>query len=373
MLLFVTRKYPPAVGGMERTSHRLVAEVGRCQEVKVISWGRSQAWLPLFLVSALFRAAWALWRQDITVIHLGDALLAPLGCALGFLGHVPVVATVHGLDVVYPNRLYQFLIPRYLRRLDWIVCVSHYTRSECLKRGVSADRCTVVPWGIEVGEYVTAVSLEARQRLAEEWRLCLDGTQVLLTVGRLVPRKGIAPFVSQALKLLQTRRDDWVYVIVGEGPERAAIEAAIESHGLEDRVRLVGRVSEETLKAAYALANVFVMPNVPVAGDAEGFGVVSLEARAAGLPVVAARLEGISESMNEEDGILVGAWDYVGYVEAIDHLLTSESVARKRQQRRDRVAERYDWGRTAAGYMDLFYRVRCAYDRRQGGVDENRD
>lgn len=374
MLLFITRKYPPSVGGMERLSHRLTAEISKREEVRIISWGRSQRWLPFFLLSAFLRAIWTLRRETITLIHIGDPLLAPLGVLLRLLGKVPVVSNAHGLDVIYPHPLYQLVIPWWLRQLDCVVCISDYTRGECLRRGISEDRCVVIPPGIDVDEYTLTLPPETRRRLALDWELGLDGQHVLLTVGRLVRRKGVAPFVRQALPLLCERREDWIYLVVGEGPERAAIEAAVEAHGLTDKVRLLGRICQAELKVVYALADLFLMPNVPVAGDAEGFGLVSLEARAAGLPVVAANLEGIAGSIeNEEDGVLVSPEDYTAYVQAIDRLLGREPSAAEQQRRRERVAARFGWSHIAVRYLHLFRRVQAAYEKQTGGSIADRD
>ena len=362
MLLFITRKYPPSVGGMQRLSYQLTTEISRQEETRIISWGRSQRWLLVFLPLAFVQAVWLLTRGVTTLIHIGDPLLAPLGVLLRLLGRVPVVANAHGLDVIYPHPLYQLVIPWCLRRLDCVICISQYTRMECLKRGISGDRCVVIPLGINVEEYKPVLSPEMRHQFAQRWKLNLNDRHILLTVGRLVPRKGIAPFVSQALPLLRQRREDWIYLVVGEGPERVAIEAVVAAHNLADKVRLLGQVSEEGLKAAYALADLFVMPNVPVAGDAEGFGMVTLEARAAGLPVVAADLEGIRESIeNEDDGLLVPPEDYVAYVQAIDRLLGKEPNPAEAQRRRERVAARYAWPRIAARYLEVFRQVQTEY------------
>ena len=99
--------------------------------------------------------------------------------------------------------------------------------------------------------------------------------------------------VTEVLPRLAERRADWIYLVVGEGPERQAIaEAATQDPRVAQRVHLLGQTSDDDLCMAYAAADLFVMPNVPVPGDSEGFGIVHLEARAAGLPVVAADIEG---------------------------------------------------------------------------------
>src|SRR5439155_10070438 len=132
MILFITRKHPPSIGGMQKLSQSLTIEVGKLAPTTTISWGHSTVFLPFFLFYAL---AWAMitlsTNRRIQVIHLSDALLAPLGMFLKAVFRVPVVVTVHGLDITFDNAVYQWLIPRCLRRMDRLVCVSTNTRDQC--------------------------------------------------------------------------------------------------------------------------------------------------------------------------------------------------------------------------------------------------
>jgi phosphatidylinositol alpha-1,6-mannosyltransferase len=194
------------------------------------------------------------------------------------------------------------------------------------------------------------------------WGLTSHPGRILLTVGRLVPRKGVAFFVSQVLPRLMERRGDWVYLIVSDGPEYGAIEATIQDQGLDKVVRMLGQVPNDELQAAYAMADLFVMPNVPVAGNSEGFGIVSLEARASGLPVVASSLEGIGDSFtSEDDGILVPPKDVEAFVAAIDHLLKTKSTLEARLRRRRRVESHYGWTHVAEEYLSAFRDVQAAH------------
>jgi phosphatidylinositol alpha-1,6-mannosyltransferase len=182
----------------------------------------------------------------------------------------------------------------------------------------------------------------------------------------MVRRKGFEPFVSKVLPELFAVRQDWVCLIVGSGPERAVIESAVQDHGLAAHVRLTGELGDEALRAAYALAHVFVMPNVPVQGDMEGFGVVTLEARAAGLPIVAADLEGISEALGDpRDGVLVPSGDWSAFVQAILDCLDRTENPMEREERRQRIETRFAWGRIATEYMAVFDGVREEYERRR--------
>ncbi len=85
--------------------------------------------------------------KKVDVIYLQDGLLAPLGLILKIF-RKPTAITIHGLDITYKNKFYQFLIPRCVKRLDRIICISAATRQECLERGIPEKKMTVIPDGI---------------------------------------------------------------------------------------------------------------------------------------------------------------------------------------------------------------------------------
>jgi phosphatidylinositol alpha-1,6-mannosyltransferase len=359
-ILFISRKYPPSAGGMEKLSYYITTNVARHVPSTIIKWGRSQKWLPLFLPYALARALWALGTRPVDLIHMGDLALAPMGCFLRFVSRQPVVVNAHGLDVLYANRLYQAIIPACTSRLDHVICISEHTRQLCLERGISAEQTTVIPVGMDSAAFPLALTQAEQDHWSHRWGLEPRPQHLLVTVARLVPRKGVRFLVSEVLPLLLKQRRDWVYLIVGDGPERGAIEATLRANGLASMVRLLGRVADEEVCAAYAMADLFVMPNIPVSGDSEGFGLVTLEARAAGLPVVAAGLEGIGDSfLSSEDGVLVPPGDAEAFVAAIDSLLEVELTMEARASQRRRVASVYDWKQVTKRYLDVFQAV-CA-------------
>jgi phosphatidyl-myo-inositol dimannoside synthase len=360
VLLFITRKYPPSIGGMEKLSYHVTTGVAARRPARIIKWGGPQKWLPLFVPVAMARALWIIGTSRVELIHIGDLVLAPLGLFLRLISGRPVVITAHGLDVLYANRLYQRVIPACYLRLDAMVCISEHTRQICLNRGVRVEQTVVVPVGIDPAIFRPALTEDARAFWAHRWRLTVRPKHILLTVGRLVPRKGVHFFVSQVLPRLGERRNDWVYVIVGDGPERAAIEATVQAQGATDSVRILGKVSDDELGAAYAMADIFVMPNVPVPGDSEGFGLVSLEARMAGLPVVASRLEGITDSFaTDQDGVLVAPLDVSGFVDAIDCLLDGDLTPESRRRRTTQVETRYSWDCVIDRYLAVFEAVQA--------------
>lgn len=373
MILFITRKYPPSIGGMQQLSHNLIEAVGRQAPTRVIKWGGSQRWLPVFMVHALVRALWILATKQVGIIHIGDPVLSPLGVLLRAIGDQPVVVNAHGLDVAYPSRLYQTIIPACMRQLDFVICISEHTRQLCLARRIQPECTKVIPVGVNVDDFSFLLSEVERHHWTRVWGLRSPSERVLLTVGRLVPRKGITFLVSQVLPPLAEQLDNWVCLVVGDGPERDRIQAAVRHKGLEAKVRLLGQVSDEELRAAYAMASLFLMPNIPVYGDSEGFGLVTLEARAAGLPIVASSLEGIPDSFQAaDDGMLVPPGDADSFVEAIHSVLEPGLTLEDRLRRREQIRARYGWSHIAEEYLAVFRDAEARYSQAENRGSKHR-
>lgn len=381
MILFITRKHPPSIGGMQRLSRDLTTAVARLTPARTIAWGGSAAFLPLFVPYAFvktlrlmrshpqatkpamthpslpYQATAAVGGNDVQLIHLSDALLAPLGMALKRLTHVPVVVTVHGLDITYQNRLYQRLAPGWLRQIDRLISVSNHTREECLRRHIRPDHCEVIPNGVYADEFATPPTAAGIARLEQLAGDKLRGRKVLLTVGRLIERKGVAHFVANVLPQIVAQQPDICHIVIGEGPHHAAIERRINEHGLGNHVAMLGQVDEATLKAAYHRADLFIMPNIPVPNDVEGFGLVALEAGASGAYVVANRLDGIPDAIVDgQNGTLID--DPREFAATVIELLGDEQhLAALGRSAHDYVAAHFDWSIIARRYLDSFEQV----------------
>ena len=134
-ILMLFRNYVPEPGGMAKMSYQLGQELAKLTDVRIIAYKKGKLFFPFFLVYALARSCIMARRDKVVIIHLGDVALAPLGLVLRKLLRRPVTVTAHGLDVTYPNRLYQWFISQSLKRLDLIVAVSRATQKECVKAG----------------------------------------------------------------------------------------------------------------------------------------------------------------------------------------------------------------------------------------------
>lgn len=303
-ILFVSRNYPPQIGGLETFSYSLIHQFqkhGQCYKIVLKKNRNHLIWfIPYLFVKAL------VWqkRYDIGNIHLCDAVLSPVGVLLGQITRARISITIHGLDITYPNLLYQKIIPWCISRLDKVVCVSKATRFACLDRDIPFEKCLVIPNGVDQLKTVARESREnCRRLISKQIGIDLIKRKLLLTVGRLVERKGIAWFVEEVMPKLD---NSFVYIVAGDGPEGGRIERIIKENRLEYSVILMGRVSDETRNRLFHSADIFVMPNITVRDDIEGFGIVAIEAGSCGLPVVASNLQGIRDAvLDGKTGYLV--------------------------------------------------------------------
>jgi phosphatidylinositol alpha-1,6-mannosyltransferase len=232
-----------------------------------------------------------------------------------------LAATPVGRDVTLPGAAYQRLVPRIFAALDLVLPISRATGDECLARGLEPRRMAIVPVGIDTSRFPPVRDRAAeRARLIDALRAAgepplPEGALLLCSVGRHQERKGFHWFVSEVMPRLPA---DVVYLLGGGGPTTETVRAAVAQRGLADRVRLLGRVSEEMLATLYRGADLFVMPNIPVPGDIEGFGVVMLEAGLSGLPILAADLEGIRDVVaGGENGELLPTRDAAAFADAV--------------------------------------------------------
>ena len=350
-ILYIARAYPPSVGGLEQFAFHHLAALRDVASVDSIVNVHGKRALPLFLASALAEGVARARSERRDAIILADALLAPLGVALRQATGVPVLCCAHGLDVTYPPGAYQAVIRRALEQVDLVVCSSGATERATRERAPGA-RTAVVPLGLNPLPDASPRAI-ARVRAA----VVPAGGRIVLTVGRLVRRKGAAWFAGQVLPLLA---HDVRYAVVGEGPERDAILSAAHLAGVHDRVRLLGRVDEATLAGAYAASDAFVMPNIDVPGDPEGFGLVALEAAAAGVPVVAAGLQGITEAIHDgRNGALVAPHDAPAFAAATASVLDLPPSDRRALGERAAAYTRatFGWEKVAARHLALIERI----------------
>jgi glycosyltransferase involved in cell wall biosynthesis len=355
-VLFIARKFPPSVGGMERFAFDLSNALDDDVEMTKITWGGSNKWLPLVLPVFFFRACWVLMTKKIDVIHMQDAVQAPVGWLLHVIFRKPYIIVAHGLDITFEKGFYQKIILPFVRRADEVISISSATKDEADKRGVNKKKSVVITLGTH-DDYGTV--RPDRQLLGEHLGIDLSKKKLLLTTGRLVKRKGVAWFIETVLPELAKHDKNILYLVAGKGDQHEAIEGTIQSSGLKDHVKLLGRVSDEDRTLLYTSCDVFVMPNIIVPGDMEGFGIVVHEAATAELPVVASAIEGILDALkNGKNGVLVETRNADGFVKEIETLLADD---KKRKmfgvKARKYTLETYSWENIADQYVRVYKKL----------------
>jgi glycosyltransferase involved in cell wall biosynthesis len=175
-----------------------------------------------------------------------------------------------------------------------------------------------------------------------------DGAIVVLTVRRLVYKNGIDTLIESARITLQ-QSPRMVFLVVGTGPDREAVQARIEQLGLSNRFRLAGFVPDAELPAFYNAADLFVLPSK----SGEGLPLVALEAMSTGLPVIATNVGGIAEVMLKDCGKLVPPSDSEEMAKAILELGKADFSKAKANVRA--IAERtFSWEQNVKRLVETY-------------------
>lgn len=339
-VVFVTRKFPPSVGGMETLAADIWASLGaRDERTRLIAHGGSNALLPFFLLVAAVRVTALVLRRAVDVVLVGDVVLYMLLAPLLRLLRVRHATMAMGKDVVWSSTAYQTLMRASLRRVPHVIAISNSTAEAVALAGVEAGRIDVIRLGVDAPAVSTADRAEARAELRDRFDLA-DDAAVLLALGRLVPRKGVAWFVRHVLPALPP---SVALLVAGAGDDAAAIRSAVAESGQAWRTMLLGLVTNEERETLMCGADIFVQPNIPVAGDLEGFGLVAVEAAVRGACVVAADLEGLRDAISDSrTGILLPAQDSGAWIDGITRLVDDRTLlADVAQQFRREASARY--------------------------------
>jgi glycosyltransferase involved in cell wall biosynthesis len=351
-VLFISRAYPPVIGGIEKQNHEIAQALGKIAHVEIIANRRGKKFLPFFLVFAFFRMLTILPKVD--VVLLGDGVLAVLGYVIKQLSAKPVVCIIHGLDITFPQAIYQRLwLQRFLPALDKYIAVGNETIRQAELRGLDRSKMVFIGNGVS---HIRSMAHYQRGDLQSLTGSSLNG-KVMLTLGRLVRRKGVEWFICEVMPLLP---NDITYIIAGDGREFENIEEAIKSHHLTGRVICLGAVTEQQKQLLLNTVDLFVQPNIPVEGDMEGFGLVVLEAAMAGRVVVASALEGLQDAIHEgRNGFLLPAGDAQAYQQTIRRLLQdTQALQGLGEAAAHYVREHFSWDCVAQSYLKVLQEAR---------------
>lgn len=360
-IILVTRNFPPLEGGMERLNLRLFSAMSEQWQMLLIGPKNASRFLtedttvsesrvrPLwwFMLSSFIRCLANAIRVKPGLIVAGSGLMAPAAYFAAKFSHSKTVVYLHGLDLVVQNRVYQYCWLPLIRRCDHILVNSQSTAKIAIEKGVRADKINLLPPGTDIPVLSDEKAKNFRTSLG------LQDAVILLTVGRLTARKGIAEFVGACLPEIVSVFPNAVLLIIGSEAsnalagsgvnEKNRIQLQANKAGVADNVVFLGRCDDEMLSAAYQAADMHVFPVQQLPGDVEGFGMVAVEAAAHGLQTVAFAVGGVSESVeNGTSGDLIATGDYDQFTKRIlSRLAKADSESDSIRCRE--FAEAYSW------------------------------
>jgi phosphatidylinositol alpha-1,6-mannosyltransferase len=338
-VLLITRNLPPLRGGMERLVQHVAHSLADDYDLSVVGPEGCAAYLPpqvqtdevayrplpRFLLAAA-RAVWKATRREFALVVAGSGLTAPLAWWAARRDRARFVVYLHGLDIIAPSVIYQRCWLPFIRRADLVLVNSGNTRRLAIERGVPEQVIEILHPGTELpgADPEAGRAFRAAHGLGDR--------PVLLSVGRLTPRKGLDKFISVALPLILARSPDALLLVIGADAsdavrpatdsEHARILRSAEKGGVTAAMRMLPPCDDATLSAAYYAADVHVFPVLDLPGDVEGFGMVAIEAAAHGLPTVAFEAGGVADAVVEGvSGSLVQAENYEAFASQINRWL----------------------------------------------------
>lgn len=288
-------------------------------------------------------------RYDIMNTHFAVPS-GPTGYLLSKLFDLPNVLTIHGGDIFDPSKslsphktpALRSVVRFVINYADRVVAQSNDTKANAHKYYTIKRQIDIIPLGIKKPVF------EKKTR----GDFGLDPEEIVFcTIGRLVKRKNL----GDALEILAGIKDlyRFKFLIMGEGPERAQLEMLIRCHGLDERVRLFGNVSDEVKFQLLDLSDCYLSTALH-----EGFGLVFLEAMECGLPVICYNRGGQNDFLLDgKTGFLVQLGDKETFGEKIVRLIRDSKLKNRMSLHNRRYVQNYYIGECANQYISLFEKV----------------
>jgi len=284
---------------------------------------------------------------DIIHCHFGQNGITG-ACLKDMEVEAKLVTTFHGNDL----SAYILKNPKAYTRLftngDLFLPISEQTKQKLQMLGCDPKKTAVHRMGVRMERF----EYTPRERIKGE-------PTTILTIGRLVEKKGHEYAIRAFAKVAATRKDIR-YLIVGDGPQRSLLETLAAELGVKDRVEFLGEINQDEAAELYRKSHIFLLPSVTAAdGDQEGVPVVLMEAQATGLPVISTKHAGIPEVVEDgKTGYLVGEKDTDALAEKLGYLIEHpEQWPKMGEAGRKLVEEKYDSNKLNKELAGIYIRL----------------
>lgn len=374
-VLFAIMVFHPVVGGTEQQAKDLAAALARrghevdvvtlrqpgCPATEVLSGVRVFRSLRglgrgiVFAISYMLSLAWFLARRrkryDVIQVYFAYLEAVAVSLMRPWLGRAGVVVRLSGGDPVGDLsrlrrlKLSHLFVPL-IKRLDRFIVVSRKMRDELIAAGFDASRIVLIPNGVETDSFAAS-----SQRAAQTFQLRDPARRTVLSVARLSAEKGL-DVLLEAWKQVVSQTSAARLVLVGDGPERGALERQARESALSGSLVFAGQVRD--VRPFLQHGDLFVLPS-----RSEGLPNALLQAMSVGLPCIASRVGGVQELITDGvNGRLVEPEDPRALAEALRQLLSDqEEAGRLGAAARQTVEQHYSFrqmvDRYAACYRDV--------------------
>lgn len=293
--------------------------------------------------------------RQFDIIHAHDWIVAFAASGLKQALRRPLIATIHATEFGRNNGLHND-DQRHISDIEWwlvyeawrvVVCSLAMQAELGRVFQVPPDKVRVIPNGIDVSDMRVRRDMDLRRQYAA------DDEEIVIFVGRLVWEKGVDTLLY-ALRQLVTVRPKVKLIVAGRGPIQEEMEALTQRLGLSGHVHFVGHVDAERRDLLYGIAEVAAFPS-----RYEPFGIVALEAMAAGVPVVVGDVGGLQEIIgNDEVGLRVQPGNAGALSAALLNLLDDRARAQEMASRaREKVERVFTWASVAEQTERVYRRV----------------
>lgn len=350
--LVVTNDFGPRSGGIETFIHGLLEQASKNQQRNFVvltsrqtpqeevikfdqkMWENNQIRVVRDTAKVLLPTRrLAKKATDLFVVHKCENVIfgssAPLGLlakSLRRVGAKHIVALTHGHEVWWARMpLFSALLRRIGAQADQMTYLGEFTRGAVANALLREDHSKLVhlPPGVDLTRFIPAAkSLE----LQKKWGV--EGAPVIVSIGRLVPRKGSDQLIKAMPEVLK-QFPKCKLLLVGTGNYKKRLEKLVHNLKVQDSVIFTGRVAHDLLPAYYRLGDIFAAPCRSRYGglEVEGLGIVYLEASACGVPVIAGKSGGAPDAvLDGKTGILVNGRDHLEISGALIKLLADEKL-----------------------------------------------
>ncbi|PIS05037.1 MAG: hypothetical protein COT81_03200 [Candidatus Buchananbacteria bacterium CG10_big_fil_rev_8_21_14_0_10_42_9] len=324
--LLVTLEFPPQIGGTQKYYQNLCSAYGANQIVVLTPpalnaklFDQTQAYK--IIRHKFFGLIWPRWFklsrtiQKVVQTENIDYILAgqiiPVGSAV-LLAKKPFAVFLHGKDIGILSGRKKILAQEILNKADKIFVNSNFTKSLLLQKFKAAENKIQVNHPVvRVDAQVERQARALTQKLIQQYNL--GGKKIILTIARLVERKGHG-YLIEALARLKENFPNLIYVIVGTGPYRDELTAKSKRLGVSEQIIFTGSVSEVEMNAWLQVCDIFAMTPTQNSQDVEGFGIVYLEAKHYQKPIIAAASGGVKEAIGKYSKAIYVNPDNVGSI-----------------------------------------------------------